>query len=183
MAKVLTIGFENMDTMATVEAILTGMGIKYLVKDLTPTVEEAQIMAQKMADESNCSCMVTARDEKGELVEVSAKPKKAEKKSAPKKESKSKAKTSTKKGSEDFDYELYKAIAEQLGVYGKHGCYRFARPTVKSLMQHPEYLTKSGKLQAKVKKSTLATLLTVAQTDGIQWYIDSVASGKVAKVQ
>ena len=156
MAKVLTIGFENMDTMATVEAILTGMGIKYLVKE----VESAKVEEPKKAE-------------------------KAEKKSAPKKESKAKTSTKkdTKKGSEDFDYELYKSIAEQLGVYGKHGCYRFARPTVKGLMQHPEYLTKSGKLQAKVKKSTLATLLTVAQTDGIQWYIDSVASGKVAKVQ
>ena len=156
MAKVLTIGFENMDTMATVEAILTGMSIKYLVKE----VESAKAEEPKKAE-------------------------KAEKKSAPKKESKAKTSTKkdTKKGSEDFDYELYKSIAEQLGVYGKHGCYRFARPTVKGLMQHPEYLTKAGKLQAKVKKSTLATLLTVAQTDGIQWYIDSVASGKVAKVQ
>lgn len=158
MAKVLTIGFENMDTMATVEAVLTAMGIKYLVKE----AESAKVEEPKKTE-------------------------KAEKKSAPKKESKSKAKASTKKdtkkGSEDFDYELYKSIAEQLGVYGKHGCYRFARPTVKGLMQHPEYLTKAGKLQAKVKRSTLATLLTVAQTDGIQWYIDSVASGKVAKVQ
>lgn len=152
MAKVLTIGFENMDTMATVEAVLTAMGIKYLVKE----AESAKVEAPKKAEKAE-------------------------------KESKSKAKTSTKKdtkkGSEDFDYELYKSIAEQLGVYGKHGCYKFARPTVKGLMQHPEYLTKAGKLQAKVKKSTLATLLTVAQTDGIQWYIDSVASGKVAKVQ
>ena len=155
----LSIRFTNMDKLATIEAVLNGMGIQYLKQEYE--FEEAKKAEEKPVEE----------------------PKKAEKKTTGKKSSDKKGKDVAKKGSEDFDYELYKSIAEQLGVYGKHGCYRFARPTVKSLMQHPEYLTKAGKLQAKVKKSALATLLTVAQTDGLQWYIDSVASGKVAKVQ
>ena len=146
MAKVMTIGFENMNTMATVEGVLKAMGVKYLVKE------------------------VEARSEKAEA--------KAE--TSTKKAPKAKAETpkAEKKGADDFDYELYRAISEQLGVYGKHGCYRFARPTVKGLMQHPEYLTKAGKLQAKVKKSALATLLTEAQKLGLQWYIDSVAQAQ-----
>lgn len=34
MAKILTIGFENMDKMAEVEGVLKALGIKYTVKDV-----------------------------------------------------------------------------------------------------------------------------------------------------
>ncbi len=202
MAKVMTIGFENMDKLNTVEAVLTAMGIKYIVEDLTPTVKEAKIQAQAQADDYGCSVQITAQDG----VEVVATPKKAKTeelnedckwlednsdKNAPKlsetKKTEKKAKTKktstkrTTKTTDDFDTELYRKVAGELGVIGKKGAvYKFARKTVYDGMSEVKK-SKSGKLTAKVKKALMAQLLTEAKAKGLQWYIDSVT--KAAKAQ
>lgn len=178
-ATTLSIRFANMDKLATVEAILNGMGIQYLKQEYEVETEaEAEARIEQEAELSaDCQWLEDNGDETAPKL-AEAEPKAEKKATTSKKSTKAKAETGTKKGSEDFDYELYKSIAEQLDVYGKHGCYRFARPTVKGLMQHPEYLTKAGKLQAKVKRSALATLLTEAQKLGLQWYINGAAESK-----
>ena len=184
MAKIITIQFANMDKCALVEAVLSGMGIQYGIKEVElpkssekKLIEEAQKSAQEEANKSNCSVQISVPTDNG-YVEVTAEPKKAEKetgkKPAPKKDTKS---------SDGFDVELYHEVARELGVMGVKGkVYHFARQTVYDGMSEVKK-SKRGKMTAKVRKALLAQLLTEAQRLGIQWYIDKVAEDKVAKAQ
>ena len=91
-----------------------------------------------------------------------------------KKTPKAKAKA---KSNDDFDRELYLKCASALDVVGKHGVYHFARKTVYDAMSEVNK-SKSHRLTKNVIKSLKAQLLTVAQTEGIQWYIDKVATAQ-----
>ena len=155
---VITINFaENSDKLATVVAVLDAMGIKYGMKKVEmprTEVEKAEIKA---------------KDEPKKAEKKAAEPKKAPKKSSKKAETKTETKTS-----DEFNRDLYVKCANALDVVGKHGVYRFARKTVYDAMSEVEK-SKSHRLTKNVLKSLKAQLLTVAQTEGIQWYIDKVA--------
>lgn len=45
-----------------------------------------------------------------------------------------KAKPKAKKSNDDFNYDRYVSIAKELGVYGKHGVWKCARPAVYKVM-------------------------------------------------
>lgn len=153
---VITINFaENSDKLATVVAVLDAMGIKYGMKkvDMPRSEEKVENPGIKAKDE----------------------PKKAEKKVAePKKAPKKSSKKAEPKTSDEFNRDLYVKCANALDVVGKHGVYKFARKTVYDAMSEVEK-SKSHRLTKNVLKSLKAQLLTVAQTEGIQWYIDKVA--------
>ena len=151
---VITINFaENSDKLATVVAVLDAMSIKYGMKkvDMPRTEEKVE------------KAGIKAKAESKKAEKKAAEPKKAPKKSSEKTEV-----------SDDFNRDLYLKCANALEVVGKHGVYKFARKTVYDAMSEVEK-SKSHRLTKNVLKSLKAQLLTVAQTEGIQWYIDKVA--------
>ena len=65
-----------------------------------------------------------------------------------------------------FDRERYESVAEALGVLGKHGVYKFARPTVYEVMD-------KAKITKKVVAEAKAELLEKAKAQGLTWFYET----------
>ena len=116
--------------------------------ELTSSVEELTALKEELA---KLGIEVNVVEEKKDEIEP---PKKAGRP----------PKTVKKEEAKPFDKEKYRKNAEELGVLGKHGVYRFARPTVYKSMEHAK-LTK--KLIAEYKKE----LEQIATEMKLDWYL------------
>ena len=70
-------------------------------------------------------------------------------KSASKPKTTTKSKPKAKKSNDDFNYDQYVSIAKELGVYGKHGVWKCARPAVDKVMNGEATMKQA---MAEVKK-------------------------------
>lgn len=160
---VLTINFVNADKLATVEAVLKGLGVGY-------GKTEFEVEAPVKAEEPKVD-VVEIVEEAEEPVEEP----KAEKKPAPKKESKKKSDAPKNKTKSDdgFDRELYLELGEHFGVTTKRGVARFARQTIYDAMSEVAK-SKSGKLTKRAEKAIWKQLMAEAARFGEAWAIKMV---------
>jgi len=63
-----------------------------------------------------------------------------------------------------FDRAKYEAVAKALNVYGKHGVYKFARPTVYKAMEN-------SRLTKKMIAEYTAELNELATKQGLTWFL------------
>ena len=88
------------------------------------------------------------------------------KKTTTKRTTKTSTKVTKKVEKKPFDRKKYEAIAEKLGVLGKHGVYKFARPIVYKAMAE-ERLTKG------MMKGYLKEVLSTAKKQKLTWFYES----------
>ena len=74
-----------------------------------------------------------------------------------------KAKEKANKENADFDRKKYEEVAEKLGVLGKNGVYKFARPTVYKAMEEKS-LTK------KKIEEYAAEIMEIAKKKNLDWF-------------
>lgn len=74
-----------------------------------------------------------------------------------------KAKEKANKENADFDRKKYEEVAEKLGVLGKNGVYKFARPTVYKAMEEKS-LTK------KKIDEYAAEIMEIAKKKNLDWF-------------
>lgn len=74
-----------------------------------------------------------------------------------------KAKEKANKENTDFDRKKYEEVAEKLGVLGKNGVYKFARPTVYKAMEEKS-LTK------KKIEEYAAEIMEIAKKKNLDWF-------------
>lgn len=74
-----------------------------------------------------------------------------------------KAKEKANKENTDFDRKKYEEVAEKLGVLGKNGVYKFARPTVYKAMEEKS-LTK------KKIDEYAAEIMEIAKKKNLDWF-------------
>lgn len=72
-------------------------------------------------------------------------------------------KTKAKNSNADFDRKKYEEVAEKLGVLGKNGVYKFARPTVYKAMEEKS-LTK------KKIDEYAAEIMEIAKKKNLDWF-------------
>ncbi len=101
---------------------------------------------------------------------------KTEKKPAPKKTSKKTA----KKSDDNFDRDEYEALSKYFMVYGKHGCYRFARKTIYGIMGKGYVVNGEVSIAKRTRNSILKTLTSEAEKCGEAWATDKMAEIKKA---
>ena len=99
-----------------------------------------------------------------EMREKKAAGKTAEKKTATKVATKAKA---TKTENKEFNSDLYYSIAEALGVNGKNGVYKVARPVVYGLMKLDK-IKKSDITKAKEQ------IVTIATEQNLTWLLEKL---------
>ena len=79
-------------------------------------------------------------------------------------------KANEKQGNSDFDRKKYEEVAEKLGVLGKNGVYKFARPTVYKAMEEKSLTKKkideyAAEIMEIAKKKNLDWFTTEAETE------------------
>lgn len=121
---------------------------------LTGTVDDLKTLATVM----NSMGIEAQLVKKTEIVEPE------KKKNTKAKATKGKATTKAKASDSNFDRELYTEVAEKLGVLGKHGVYRFARPTVYKAMEE-------NNLTDKKIESYKAKLEKIATEKELTWFL------------
>lgn len=149
--------------------------------EMTMTLAEAWALRDYLADHDIKAKTI----EKCHVVEEGesapkAEPKKAEKKPAPKKTGKKTAKPAGKKSSDNFDRDEYEALSKYFMVYGKHGCYRFARKTIYGIMGKGYVVNGEVSIAKRTRNSILKTLTSEAEKCGEAWATDKVAEIKKA---
>ena len=75
------------------------------------------------------------------------------------------AKAEKKANEKPFDREQYESIANELGVLGKHGVYKFARATVYELL-NADKITKTAVNKAKKE------LAKIAKEQNLTWFLE-----------
>lgn len=145
--------------------------------EMTMTLAEAWALRDYLADHDIKAKTI----EKCHVVEEGesapkAEPKKAEKKPAPKKTGKKTA----KKSSDNFDRDEYEALSKYFMVYGKHGCYRFARKTIYGIMGKGYVVNGEVSIAKRTRNSILKTLTSEAEKCGEAWATDKMAEIKEA---
>lgn len=73
------------------------------------------------------------------------------------------SKVKEKQSNSDFDRKKYEEVAEKLGVLGKNGVYKFARPTVYKAMEEKS-LTK------KKIEEYAAEIMEIAKKKNLDWF-------------
>lgn len=141
--------------------------------EMTMTLTEAWALKDYLADHGIKAKTI----EKCHVVEEAEAPK-AEKKPAPKKTGKKTAKPAGKKSSDNFDRDEYEALSKYFMVYGKHGCYRFARKTIYGIMGKGYVVNGEVSITKRTRNSILKTLTSEAEKCGEAW-----ATGKVAEIK
>lgn len=107
---------------------------------------------------------------------------KAEKKATTSKKSDTKktTKPAAKKSSDNFDRDEYEALSKYFMVYGKHGCYRFARKTIYGIMGKGYVVNGEVSITKRTRNSILKTLTSEAEKCGEAWATDKMAEIKEA---
>lgn len=103
---------------------------------------------------------------------------KAEKKATTNK--KSGTKPAAKKSNDNFDRDEYEALSKYFMVYGKHGCYRFARKTIYGIMGKGYVVNGEVSITKRTRNSILKTLTSEAEKCGEAWATDKMAEIKEA---
>lgn len=145
--------------------------------EMTMTLAEAWALRDYLADHDIKAKTI----EKCHVVEEGksapkAEAPKAEKKPAPKKTGKKTA----KKSSDNFDRDEYEALSKYFMVYGKHGCYRFARKTIYGIMGKGYVVNGEVSITKRTRNSILKTLTSEAEKCGEAWATDKMAEIKEA---
>lgn len=83
---------------------------------------------------------------------------------------KASGKAKASKANSDFDRKKYEEVAEKLGVLGKNGVYKFARPTVYKAMEEKSLTKKkineyAAEIMEIAKKKNLDWFTTEAETE------------------
>ena len=138
--------------------------------EMTMTLAEAWALRDYLADHDIKAKTI----EKCHVVEEDKSAPKAETKPAPKKTGKKTA----KKSSDNFDRDEYEALSKYFMVYGKHGCYRFARKTIYGIMGKGYVVDGKVVITKRTRNSILKTLTSEAEKCGEAW-----ATGKVAEIK